>query len=93
MKNIKEVVCENLISLRKSHNMTQIDLAKKINYSDKAISRWEKGEVAPDYEILQTICNVYNVPIGYLFEEHKEESEIKTNNNKKSKKKPIISKY
>ena len=72
MKTTKDIVIENLIKLRKKHKLTQLELAKKINYSDKAISRWEKGEVVPDINILDSICKVYNIHINYLFEEHNE---------------------
>ncbi len=71
MQNIKEVVCENLAYLRKINHFTQIDLAKKVNYSDKTVSRWENGEVLPDYETLDLIASIYNVPIEYFFYEHK----------------------
>lgn len=70
MRNIKEIVAENLTYLRKKNSLTQIELAKKINYSDKAVSRWENGEALPDVETLQRICDVYNLPINYLFEVH-----------------------
>ena len=70
MKNIREIIPKNLIFLRKQHKLTQIELSKKINYSDKAVSRWEKGEVLPDVEVLQNICDVYGVPISYIFEEN-----------------------
>lgn len=70
MDNIKDIVKNNLINLRKEHKLTQVDLSKKIKYSDKAISRWENGDVLPDVEILGSICEIYGVPISYLFEEH-----------------------
>lgn len=70
MKDIKELVSQNLISLRKQNNLTQVELSEKINYSDKAISRWEKGEVLPSLEILQDLAYLYNVPISYFLEEH-----------------------
>ena len=60
----------NIQTLRKCNGLTQIDLAKKINFSDKAVSRWEKGEVMPDIETLQDISHVFGVPISYLLEEH-----------------------
>ncbi len=74
MKTFRETIIDNLVSLRKKNNLTQIDLAKKINYSDKAISRWETGEVLPDVEVLKTLSEIYSVPFSYLFEEHDEES-------------------
>lgn len=74
MKTIKELVPQNLVALRKQKNLTQIELAEKINYSDKAISRWEKGEVMPNYEILEQLAEIYQVPFTYFFEEHELES-------------------
>ena len=73
MKTIREVIKNNLIRLRKRAGLTQIELAKKINFSDKAISRWENGEVVPDVETLQNLANIYNIPLTYLMEEHQEE--------------------
>lgn len=75
MKNIREIISHNIVSLRKQHGMTQLDLAQKVNYSDKAVSRWEKGEVMPDVETLQSISEAFNVPLAYLFEEHQKVSD------------------
>lgn len=83
MSKLRKIVCENLITLRKANNLTQLDLSKKINYSDKTISRWEKGEVLPDYEALETISNVYNIDIAYFFKNHNEEEIVKKNNDRK----------
>ena len=55
--------------------MTQLELAEKISYSDKAVSRWENGESLPDVETLYRISEVFNVPVAYLFEKHDEKSE------------------
>lgn len=74
MKNIREIVANNIVTLRKQNGLTQIQLSEKINYSDKAISRWEKGEVLPDVETLQSLAGVFDVPIAYLLEEHQEEN-------------------
>lgn len=70
MKEIKEVLVENLISLRKEHKLTQLELAEKIGYSDKAVSRWEHGEVLPDVETLDKIAKIYGIPLSALLEEH-----------------------
>lgn len=75
MKNIREIISHNIVSLRKQQGMTQLDLAQKVNYSDKAVSRWEKGEVMPDVETLQSISEAFNVPLAYLFEEHQKVSD------------------
>jgi len=70
MKNIREIISENIIALRKKAGLTQVELAKKLNFSDKAVSRWEKGEVVPEVETIESIANVFNVPITYMFREH-----------------------
>jgi transcriptional regulator with XRE-family HTH domain len=69
-KDIKQIIANNLITLRKKHKLTQNELAKKLNYSDNAISRWERGELAPSVEVLQSISEVYDVPIEYLLKEN-----------------------
>ena len=68
MENLREIVSKNIINLRKENNLTQVELAKKINYSDKAISRWEKGEVLPDLETIQTLSEIFNVPMSEILE-------------------------
>ena len=73
MKHITDLVCENLIKLRKQHGLTQLELSSKISYSDKAISRWEKGEVTPSIEVLEKLSEIYDVPCTYFFEHHPDE--------------------
>ena len=68
MEDIRQIIAKNLSSLRKKHNMTQNDLAQKLNYSDNAISRWEHGEVTPSIETLQQIASIYNVPLRAIIE-------------------------
>lgn len=70
MKKITQIVAENLVSLRKINNMTQGELASKLQYSDNTISRWEIGEASPSIEVLEKIAQIYNVPIDFLFKEH-----------------------
>ncbi len=82
MENLKEVISQNLVYLRKKNKMTQLDLCEKLAYSDKAISRWENGESLPDVETLYKISEIFEVPISYFFEVHtKEKSPAKQNSN------------
>jgi len=67
MENIKETIRVNLVRLRKEKKLTQLELAEKINYSDKAISRWEKGEVTPDIETLDKLSKIYDIPFETFF--------------------------
>ena len=73
MENVKRIVSQNLIRLRKEKNMTQAELAKLINYSDKAISRWETGEVVPDLETIYALSEVFEVPVSAITEKQPEE--------------------
>lgn len=68
MENVKEIIAKNLLELRKSRKYTQQDLAAKLNYSDKAISRWEHAETLPDIETLCKICDLYGVKFEYLLQ-------------------------
>ena len=68
MENLKELVRENLIKLRKANKFTQLELAQQIGYSDKAVSRWETGEVTPDIETLNSLSELYGVPLTAFFE-------------------------
>ena len=70
MKDIKEIIAENLISLRKKNNLTQNELAKKLNYSDNTVSRWEHAEITPSIETLQEIANIYDVSLESLIKEN-----------------------
>lgn len=69
MDNIKQIIAQNLVELRKRKKYTQQDLANILQYSDKAISKWEKGDSLPDIEILYQICNIYGVTLDYLTHE------------------------
>lgn len=78
MENIKEIIASNLASLRKERKFTQQELASKLNYSDKAVSRWEHAETLPDIETLCKICEIYGVKFEYLL---KKEQPKKNNPN------------
>ncbi len=71
--DIKENLAKNLILYRKANNLTQLDLAQKLNYSDKAVSKWERGESVPDLYILKMLADFYGVTIDALISEPKNE--------------------
>ena len=52
--------------------MTQSELAEKLNYSDKAVSKWERGESIPDVITLKAIADMFGVTVDYLITEHSE---------------------
>jgi len=72
MENIKIIIGENIAELRKRKNLTQQELADILIYSDKSISKWERGESTPDIEVLLKIAELFEVSINYLLETHDE---------------------
>ena len=64
--DIKENLAENLVAYRKAANITQAELAEKLNYTNKAVSKWERGESVPDLYVLKQIADFYNVKIDTL---------------------------
>jgi len=75
MKNLKETVSKNITRLRQHSNLTQLELAQKLKYSDKSISKWERGEGLPDLEVLVELAKIFDVPITAFLEE--DETKIK----------------
>lgn len=73
MEDLKIIFARNLIMLRKQMKLTQIELAEKINYSDKAISKWERGESVPDVSVLLSLAKLFGVSIDFLVTEHNNE--------------------
>ena len=55
--DIKENLAQNLTRLRKAEGLTQAELATKLNYSDKAVSKWERGESVPDLYVLKQLAD------------------------------------
>lgn len=69
--DIKNNLAQNLVILRKQFNMTQAEFAQKLNYSDKAVSKWERGEAIPDLIVVKQIADIYGVTVDYLISEPK----------------------
>jgi transcriptional regulator with XRE-family HTH domain len=65
-KDIKPIIAKNLTSLRKQSGLTQAELASKLNYSDKAVSRWEHGDTLPDINVLYQLCDFYGIDMNTL---------------------------
>ena len=64
--DLKAIIAANISELRKKNGMTQQDLAAKLNYTDKAISKWERGESIPDVMVLKQIADMNGVTVDYL---------------------------
>lgn len=66
MEDIKSIIAKNISELRQSNKMTQLELAEKLNYSDKAVSKWERGESVPEIGTLAAISDLFDVSLDYL---------------------------
>lgn len=51
---------------RKRNNMTQMQLAEKLNITDRAVSKWENGKAMPDSSIMLDLCNELNISVNEL---------------------------
>ncbi len=84
MENLNVIIGKKLLSLRKRNKLTQAELAEKLNYSDKAISKWEKGESLPPVEVFYKISKLYGVSLDYIIgDETVEPQPIKTDDKKR----------
>ncbi|MBR5405260.1 MAG: helix-turn-helix domain-containing protein [Oscillospiraceae bacterium] len=63
MDEWKQTVAANLSALRKSHHLTQLQLADILHYSDKAVSKWERGESLPDLAVMKQLADLYGVSL------------------------------
>lgn len=69
MNDYKRIIANNITELRKAVPLTQAELAEKLNYSDKAVSKWERGESIPDVAVLKSVADLFGVTVDYLLEE------------------------
>jgi transcriptional regulator with XRE-family HTH domain len=63
---LAKTIARNIATLRKREKLTQAQLAEKINYSDKSVSKWERGEGLPDISVLVTLAGLFRVSLDEL---------------------------
>ena len=91
MDDLKPVIAKNITDLRKAADMTQAQLAEKLNYSDKAVSKWERGDAIPSVITLKEVADLFGVTVDYLLtEEHTAEKEIKREFTKRQRRNHLI---
>ena len=74
MEDIKQIIADNIAELRKEQHLTQAELADKMGYTDKAISKWERAESIPDIGTLKEFADLCGVSLDYLVQkEHVEQ--------------------
>ena len=63
-EKLKNQLGANIMAYRKRSHMTQAVLAEKLNYTDKAISKWERGESMPDVVTLVQLAELFGVTVN-----------------------------
>ncbi len=66
---LRKRFAKNLSTYRKALGLTQIELAEKLNYSDKSVSKWERGEGLPDLAVTAQIADIFGLSINDLIAE------------------------
>ncbi|MBQ6730602.1 MAG: helix-turn-helix transcriptional regulator [Bacilli bacterium] len=69
--NQQELLAKNLAFYRKASGLTQLELAEKFNYSDKSVSKWERGEGFPDVFVLKSLADFYGISVDDFYLEEK----------------------
>lgn len=68
-EKLKRQIGANISSYRKQMGWTQLELAEKLNYSDKAVSKWERGESVPDVLTLAAIAEQIGTTLDDLLKD------------------------
>ena len=66
VEKLKEYVGANIAAYRKRAGLTQAMLAQKLNYTDKAVSKWERGESVPDVVTLASLAEFLGITVNDL---------------------------
>ena len=77
-KNQQELLAKNLAYYRKASGLTQLELAEKFNYSDKSVSKWERGEGFPDVFVLKSLADFYGISVDDFYLEEKKKINSQT---------------
>ena len=68
-ENLKDLIGKNIAAHRKRSGLTQAGLAEKLNYSDKAVSKWERGDSVPDVLTLAQLAQLFDVTVDDLLKD------------------------
>ena len=72
VEELNLIIANNICGLRTAAGLTQSELAQKLNYSDKLISKWERGDATPNAQTLKRLSEIFAVSIDYIFEDHRD---------------------
>lgn len=77
MEQLKQTIADNLVNYRKQAHLTQQELAEKLNYSDKAVSKWERAEGIPDVLVLKALADLYGVTVNDFLVDHTKRKKLR----------------
>lgn len=78
MDGLRSVIAKNIAALRMAAGLTQLELGERLSYSDKAVSKWERGESTPDVLTLKQMADIFGVTVDYFLSEHEKAPEPKS---------------
>jgi len=79
-ENLQSVIAGNIAALRRARGFTQAELAEKLGYSDKSVSKWERGDGLPDVLCLKAMADLFGVTVDYMLTaEHPDPAEVPEN--------------
>jgi transcriptional regulator with XRE-family HTH domain len=81
-EKIRMTIASNIVYYRKQCNLKQIYVAEKIGYSDKAISKWERGDGVPDIYTLHELAELFGITVNDLLSDKKKKRLPSSNRNK-----------
>lgn len=71
-EKVKKIIATNIARYRRECNLTQAELAEKIHYSDKSVSKWERADGVPDIFVLVMLAELFGVTVNdFLTEKHR----------------------
>ena len=76
----QEKIGKFISNCRKEKNITQSELAEKLNVTNRTVSRWENGKNMPDYSILKDLCNILEIDVNEFINGERLSKEDKNNN-------------
>ena len=74
MKDLNLTISKNIAALRRTAKLTQAELAEKLGYSNKAVSKWERGDGIPDVPTLVAIAELFGTTLDYIVRDHENDS-------------------
>lgn len=72
--DLREITAKNIAALRGAKKMTQLELGEALAYSDKAVSKWERGEAVPDAYVLLELSRLFGVSVDWILTPHEEDA-------------------